>query len=395
VLVTTEQAFKLCEIADYEAAMALVLWPPDLSASDPELLFLWGIITSQKGTAEQEPGSQERAKNLLTKAGRLLDGGREELCRVHLSLCYWRLGETREALALLDRPFQDMQAKFCAFLVRAIIFMEDRHLEDAMTALSECEFLADCISTVNRGKFHNQRARTFKRLAVRDGNLELIDRAIVEFEAALFYFEQSEAPKLQGAVINNLGRLYSQSGQHERAHEYIDRAIALAGNDKGLLAQWHDQKANAYLDEGKLELGKIASDKALALLVGGEQIGILADCAVTKARIEQQIYGTCAANRIMLTTPQVSLALSTQGSEMPATPLECAQRIIRDNHELAAPLLTLMALTVDPNGDPERYAAADMVMQFLFIHTPEGEEFYRSSVARIAEKPQEVGTVSS
>ena len=80
---------------------------------------------------------------------------------------------------------------------------------------------------------------------------------------------------------------------------------------------------------------------------------------------------------------------------MPRTILECAQRIIRDDHELAMPLLTLMALAVDPNGDPDRYGSADEAMQFLAVKTPDGEAFCRSLIDSLANSPQEISDSSS
>lgn len=391
-IASPDEAFALCEIGDYEAAIDLVPWPPDAESADADVLFVWGVITSQKGAGEQSQGTQEQAKDLLTKACRLLEPDKAELCRVYLALCYWRLGDSADAMALLDAA-ESAKARFSSLLVRSIIFHQAGQLEKAFAVLNENEFLAASVSEVNQGKFHNQRGVTLRNLADRDNNSELRDRAIVEFEAALFRFENCHAPKLIGAVINNLARLYSLVGNYSRAHEYIDRAVFLAQNDKGLLAQWSDQRANVLLDEGKPELARAESDKALSLLAHGEQLGLVAECYATKERIAQQLSGSCPQVVSMIQTAPHSPEHG--GEALHVTPLECVQDILRNSDQSALPLLILMNLIVDPDGDPNKYSAADEAMQHVYVRTPQGEDDYRAYLNSLSGEPQEVGEVSS
>jgi tetratricopeptide (TPR) repeat protein len=275
--------------------------------------------------------------------------------------------------------------------------MELREIDPqaALDWLNQFEHVVEKVSVTRQGRFHNQRALALEAL-------KEYDRAILEFDRAAYCFEQSGETELQGMIRNNIARTYSLSGNYTRAHESVDAAIRLATKPEYLI-QWIDQKANVFIDEGKPEFGLTEIDKALALLVGGEQVGLLAECLATKSRIEKQINNRCATVHRMVNNPPDTLNPSNstpalaprRGNDVPSTPLECAQRIIRDNYDLALPLLMLMAMTTDPNGDPNLYSDASAAMDFLCMHTPQGEEFCQSLIGSLTMKTQELSDVSS
>lgn len=49
--------------------------------------------------------------------------------------------------------------------------------------------------------------------------------------------------------------------------------------------------------------------------------------------------------------------------------------------ELASILIILLVSVVDPAGDPQRYALADNVLQYLYTCTPEFDSAYRDYLA--------------
>lgn len=365
-----------CEIADYESAIRAVDWPPDLLSSDGERLLVWGIICSQKGAAEQTKGEQELAKDCLSRAIELLHGKEKELARIHLALCYWRLGDLDSSKVILSGVFQTPQGQFNQCLVGAILEDEVGELENCLQLLGGCERLLDHVSLTSRGKFHNHKALALAQIGSRDQKSEFHDRAIIEFTAADYYF--ADAPKLRGAVKSNLARLYSLTGQMARALRYVNEALDLAAGDKALQARWHDQAARIYLDHRDPDSAQIECAKAVSLLADGEQTALLQETLETlnKAR--------GASNLCLPPTELRSMS-----------PLTHAKRILEADPNLALDVISLIAKVADSDGNPDKFAAADAAMQFAYQYTPQGEQNYRDYLAGLTEKLEVLSEVSS
>jgi len=268
-------------------------------------------------------------------------------------------------LLLLKDNFISKKAQFCANLTLAIIAIEDKNPQKSLQLLGECERLLNHVSDIARGKFHNHRALALAILSSRDHNQEFRDRAIIEFTAADHYF--SDAPRLCGAVKNNLARLYSLSGRLDMALKYVDEAIALAHGDQGLLGQWHDQKARIFRDHGNHASAKIEAEKAVSLLTHGEQAHLLKEAMDTLSKVAP------ISHPVLLETTHM-------------TPLTCAKRILENDPNLAPIVLALIAKVSDPDGNPDRYGLADETMQFLFQHTPQGEQSFRDYLAELEDE---------
>src|SRR2546425_344986 len=105
-------AKKLEKIGEYEAAREALgeFWPDrsgppkldDLNESTKaEIILRAGALAGWLGGADQTTGSQETAKNLITKSIEIFEGlGQSEKvaeARGELALCYWREGSYDEA----------------------------------------------------------------------------------------------------------------------------------------------------------------------------------------------------------------------------------------------------------------------------------------------------------
>lgn len=55
-------------------------------------------------------------------------------------------------------------------------------------------------------------------------------------------------------------------------------------------------------------------------------------------------------------------------------------RIFRDDDSFAPELFLLLRGLVDPNGNSDRFAVADEVMQDVIVKTPQFEEWYRQKL---------------
>src|SRR6266508_3286500 len=107
-----EQSKQLEKAGEYEAAYEVLseFWPDrdqepkvdDLAEATKALVLLRaGTVSAWLGSSDQRPGSQETAKDLITKSIRIferLDRNREA-AEAHgdLALCYWREGSYDEA----------------------------------------------------------------------------------------------------------------------------------------------------------------------------------------------------------------------------------------------------------------------------------------------------------
>lgn len=256
--------------------------------------------------------------------------------------------------------------------------------------LSGSEHLVESVSVSRQGRFFNQRA-----LALKD--LKEYDRAILEFDRAAYCFEQSGETQLRGMVHNNIASAYSLAGNHARALESVRTALGLATEEKYLI-QWGDQLANILLAAGKTEEAQAEINKVLRLLCGNQDFGLMQECLGTQISILKQERDSCAVSGKVVKGLQSSdfhLPQPKRGPLMSSTAMECVQAILNTDYQAALPLFSLIAMIADPNGDPDRYSVAWAAMQFLFVHTPRGEQELASLVEEIQQPVREVSEVSS
>lgn len=297
-----------------------------------------------------------------------------------------------ETLTIDAGELTGTEVEIRALIAKAVELRVAGNSQASFDLLMESEGLVESVSVSRQGRFFNQRA-----LALKD--LGEYDRAILEFDRAAICFQESGETELQGMVHNNIARVYSLSGNYERAHESVDKAIGLA-KDPRYLIQWRDQKANVFCDEGKLNEAEAQLNTALELLCGIEHQDLIAECLLTKTRIIDQKRKSCAVRQFMIQTPASpvfpqSKTPTLRGEPLLSTAIECAKSILSLNYEVAMPLFSLLAMVADPDGDPDRYSAAWGAMQFLFALTPHGEAELNRLIEDVQRPPQEVGETSS
>lgn len=217
--------FAACESGRYLEARELL----PVLVDEPEVLLAYGMVETAKG-------SQSKAKDYLSKAVRLADSKDvRDKARIQLALAYWRCGEIAEAKAIL----KGVAACFDLFLTKAMMEPSPKR---ALNLLNKAASYR--VSPGREGRLHNYRAMKLKALGEND-------RAIQEYEAALFCFEQVESDECLVFVCNNLGGLYAEYGEYEKAHAHVDRAISLLGQDSAHLSKALDQKAQVLLKENR------------------------------------------------------------------------------------------------------------------------------------------------
>jgi tetratricopeptide (TPR) repeat protein len=261
-----------------------------------ELLMRTGSLTGWLGSAKQVPGAQEIAKDLLSESAALFEslGMTEKIAeaRVYLSTCYWREGALDEARVTLRLVLDSLGEKQSEQRLRAILNLgivekgatRDR---DALRIYTEAVPLFDQSSNHSlKGKFHNTYATVLKALGTAEQREDYIDRALVEFAAASFHFEQAGYRRFQARVENNVGFLFANIGRFTEAQEHLARArsLHLSVGDHGGAAGAEDTRAQAFLLEGKYDQAEKAARSAVRSLKRGGEQALLAEALTTHGK---------------------------------------------------------------------------------------------------------------
>lgn len=295
---------KFEEIGDYEAAPKALgdLWQgvgvhpylEQLSESArAEVLLRVGTLTGWIGSSEQIQGAQEKAKDLLSESigifETLNDSAHAGEAQTELAYCYWREGAFDEARVILMEVLRrltkdDLERRAVAILRLAIVESSAKRWNDAFRILTEAAPLFEAsVSHPIKGKFYNELANVLNYLSVAERRRDYADRALVEYAAAGFHFEQAKHTRNQAAVENNLGYLFATLGNFTEAQSHLDRArrLFLRLKDTVHSAQVDETRARAFIAAGQYaEAERLARTAAGTLSKGGE-LALLSETLIT------------------------------------------------------------------------------------------------------------------
>lgn len=171
-----------------------------------------------------------------------------------LARCYERTGEFKEGRDIIDSLLGEkdlpVELRIEALLTKAVLQKDSPEL--AWKTINEANVE---VYPHLRGRLHNQRGRI-------QSDRRKTDAAIMEFTEAAYYFELAQDNALLGHAYNNLASMYRKSRMFAEAHDSVDKAVGLWGNDIHL-AQALDTKALVYVDEKKYDQARDLSVRAL------------------------------------------------------------------------------------------------------------------------------------
>lgn len=267
-----------------------------------EVLLRAGSLTGWIGSSQQIEGSQEIAKNLITESITIFDElwlpAKHSQAQIDLAYCYWREGRFDDARVILQEALAraidlDPQTRALGILRSGIVEQSTRRLHDALKLYTDNFALFDQLeSDALKGKFHHEFAIILRDLGDAEQRQDYLDRALIEFSAASFYFEQAKLSRHQACVENNLGMLYGTIGKFADAHEHFDRAQALFTrlNDRVHNAQVDESRACVMIAEGEfVKAEKLVKGAVRVLQDGGEQ-ALLADTLTTQGIVLARLH---------------------------------------------------------------------------------------------------------
>jgi CheY-like chemotaxis protein len=314
-------AKQLEKAGEYEAAYEALseFWPDrdgalKLNGIDKpiqaEVLLRVGAMAGWLGSANPADSSQETAKNLITQSLEIFqDLGQSESvaeARSDLALCYWREGaydEARINLANALSCLKDDNELKAIILIRAgIVEVWAQRLDEAWRIYTDAAALVETLDDHGlRGAFHNEFALLLRRLGSAEGREAYADRALIEYTAAGFHFEQAGNNRFLARVENNLSYLLFSIGRYKEAHSHLDRArhLFLELKDVETVAQVDDTRARTLLAEGRLREAERFARSAVQTLEKGDEQALLAE-ALTTHGIALARMGNHARSRALL-----------------------------------------------------------------------------------------------
>jgi CheY-like chemotaxis protein len=263
-----------------------------------ELLLRAGSLSGLLGSAQQIKGAQEAAKDLISESITTFQS-LGELVRVaaaqsELGCCYRREGAHDNARVIYTDALKKLTGKDntelrAKILIRfvAVEAYCGRHNDVLRMLIDATPIFEASVDDALKGKFHLALATVLVFLGKAERRPDYTDRAIIEFTAAAYHFEQAGHISYLASTENNLGFLLYTSGRFADAHIHLNHArrLFLDLKESGKIAQVDDVIARVLLAEGRPRVAvRVINGAVRTLSRGGEQ-GLLAEALTTQGRV--------------------------------------------------------------------------------------------------------------
>jgi tetratricopeptide (TPR) repeat protein len=260
-----------------------------------EVLLRVGVLTGVIGSKNQIADAQETAKNLVSQSLTIFESQsyRKKIAeaQIEMALCYWRTGEINEARDLLEttlsRMRSDSELKAKAVSRLAIVELEAAHHHKALRILTDHAGLFQKINNQTlKGSYYVTLANVLEKLWEVEKRTDYLDRALVEYAAASYHFEQAEHRCYVANTENNLGLLYFTIKRYHDAQRHLDHArrVLASLKDIGGVAQVDETRACVLLAQGRIvEAEQVARSSVRSVEKSGKH-GLLAESLITHGR---------------------------------------------------------------------------------------------------------------
>jgi tetratricopeptide (TPR) repeat protein len=252
-----------------------------------------GTLSGWLGSMQQVPGSQEKAKDLISEAANLFEAINDYQnwaeTRSDLAVCYWREGAFDEARIILQDVLEseftltaELQGKLLLRLVNTEI--STKHYRKAMSLIDRATPLIE--NTDNyllRGKLYFHKALVLRNLGEDENKSDLLLAAANYYKQAGVYYKKAKHVLFDANVENNLGNVYRLLGDFKNTHAHLDKAIYLyiKLKDQARAALVYENKAQAYLAEQQVKDAISAANTSVAMVRKGGEQSLLAESLTT------------------------------------------------------------------------------------------------------------------
>jgi Response regulators consisting of a CheY-like receiver domain and a winged-helix DNA-binding domain len=271
------------------------------------VLLRAGVLTGWLGSAKQINGAQETAKDLITESIEIFEALQERSRAaeglIELACCYWREGKFDEGRVLLNQALHrlrdgDIELRAKALLRSAIIEKDSKRYSDALRIHTEAAPLLQQLQNhCLIGSCHNDFAIVLRNLGSAENREDYIDRALIEYAAAAYHFEQASHLRYQACVENNLAVLFWNLQRFADAHKHLDRAQILFARLKDDLhgAQVDETRARVLLAQGRVIEAEKAARRAVRTFETGDAAYLLAEALTTHATASARLHHSIEA----------------------------------------------------------------------------------------------------
>lgn len=281
-----------------------------------EVLLQAGVLSGWLGKVR---GAQDAAKDLISESAALFEklgeAQRAADARSDLSICYWREDAYAEARAVLESAAAlvevDAPLKAKTVLCFAMVESSAGRYSDALHLLTEsAPLFGEGVSHRLRGIFHNELAIALRRLGTAERRQDYRDRAIIEYTAAAYHFEQARLERHVGLVENNLAFLLYRLGRYADAHEHLDCAqlIFTRLRDAGSLAHVDETRARVLVAEQRYRDAERTLAGVLKTLEPGDESALLADALTLQGIIWARLWEYQSSLNILRRAAEVAEA---------------------------------------------------------------------------------------
>jgi tetratricopeptide (TPR) repeat protein len=300
-----ETASELVYAGQYEEARVVLgdLWkgvgkrpavenyPSEAAA---EILLQCACLSGFLGDA-QATDVHEKAKDLVTEALHTFQVEANEVkvseCNYELGICYYRIGAFDEARIVLQEALVGATPEQHGKIIigQALVEIFSGRCGEAQETLINSRPFFDNASDALKARWHAHMGLVHRRLA--QGRIEHLDRAIMDYTAAIYYYEQAGHSRYCGVNLNNLAFILYRLGRYPEAHEHLDKAHQIFSRlrDTGTLAQVEDTRARAFIAEGKYQDAWSVITGVVEVLEGGGESALLVDALTNKAIIQARL----------------------------------------------------------------------------------------------------------
>lgn len=355
-------------------------YPPDLTA---EALLRCGSLSGFLGHS-QAKDVQERAKDLLSEALHIFQTldlkAKVSETQYELGVCYWRVGAFEEARIILDQARTEATPEQHGKIVigRALVEIFSGRYEEAQGILIEFRPSFENASHALKGRWHGHMGLALRRMA--QGRIELLDKAIIEYTAAIYHYEQAGHIRYCGSNQNNLAFLLYKLGRYPEAYEHLDKAhrIFVRLKDPGTAAQVEETRARVLLAEERYEEARRVIIEVVDTFERSGEQALLADALRIKATIEARMIdyeNSLQTFRHAINTAENAGALSIAGCAALSLIEEHGERLSeRKLYHLYRRADRLLVTTQDAEYMARLRSCARLVMRKLY--GPDLDEYF-------------------